>query len=464
MYRSGATIMLSKKTILGAVWLVSSRLGGRVIDFVTVLVLARTLTPADFGLVALAMTLIAIVDTVLELPLLQALTRLKYVEKSHLDTAFTLGVLRGLLVSLAVLAAAWPFSIIFNDSRLTALVAALAIGPIARSVYSPGMVEFIRLMSFRQTFMAEAIGKILASASAIAVSSVMSSLAPTLISYLLAPYRPAFSLIKLSEFSTFVGWFSSSQVLAALNWQFDRILLGYFVTKSDLGKYTMAADLSVLPTQSLIGPAMQPVMAAFSRINDDPDRLRNAYLKASRFTMMLAVPTCIGMSLTSDLIIDVLLGSKWKEAAIYLQWLAIATVLSAYYQPLYSLALAINRPIIIFRLTFIDLCVRVVLVSYGVYFYSVIGAVAARGAVSVIMFLAALLTARKVAGINMAFEVANQWRVVVSSAVMAILVLFLRHQLDSSNLGGPIELGVTAAFGALVYVSGLVMLGVRSRF
>ena len=121
--------MLSTKTILGAGWAVSSRLGGRVIDFVTVLVLARTLTPADFGLTALAMTLIAVVDTVLEIPLLQALTRLKFIEKSHLNTAFTLGVLRGLLVSLVVLAAAWPFSIIFHDTRLTALVAALAIGP-----------------------------------------------------------------------------------------------------------------------------------------------------------------------------------------------------------------------------------------------------------------------------------------------------------------------------------------------
>ena len=72
--------------------------------------------------------------------------------------------------------------------------------------------------------------------------------------------------------------------------------------------------------------------------------------------MMLAVPTCIGMSLTSDLIVNVLLGAKWKDAGIYLQWLAIATVLSAYYQPLYSLALAINRPSIIFRLNFIELC------------------------------------------------------------------------------------------------------------
>ena len=195
----------------------------------------------------------------------------------------------------------------------------------------------------------------------------MAAVATTLITYLLAPYRPALSLINLPEFSTFLGWFSSAQVVSALSWQFDRALLGYFVTKSDLGQYTMASDLSVLPTQSLIGPAMQPVMAAFSRINDDPERLRNAYLKASRFTMMLAVPTCIGMSLTSDLIVNVLLGAKWKDAGIYLQWLAIATVLSAYYQPLYSLALAINRPSIIFRLNFIELCSRVVFVWSGFF-------------------------------------------------------------------------------------------------
>src|ERR1700753_3741929 len=114
--------MLTMKTILGAGWTVSSRLSGRLIDFVTILVLARTLTPADFGLTALAMTLTVIVDTVLQVPLIQALTRLENVTKSHLDTAFTLGVLRGAVLSLVVLSAAWPFAQIYNDHRLIPLV------------------------------------------------------------------------------------------------------------------------------------------------------------------------------------------------------------------------------------------------------------------------------------------------------------------------------------------------------
>jgi O-antigen/teichoic acid export membrane protein len=467
--------VLTTKTILGAGWTVSSRLAGRLIDFVTILFLARALTPADFGLTAIAMTLIAVVDTVLEVPLILAMTSLKRVTKSHLDTAFTLGVLRGLLLSFVVLVAAWPFARIYNDDRLHILVAALAIAPMARSLYSPGMVTYIRQMRFRQVFIAELVGKIIASIVAISIAflgagywaiaanSVVASIAITLLSYWIAPYRPTLSLSRFSEFSTFLGWFSTAQIFSALSWQFDRILLGYSVTKSALGQYTMATDLSVLPTQSLIGPAMQPLMAAFSRIKDNRERLRSAYLKASRFTMMLAAPTCIGMSLTSDMIIDVLLGAKWKEAAIYLQWLALAVVLNAFYQPVHSLALATNRTNLIFRLSFIEACSRIVLVSAGLYFYSLMGVIAARVVMSLIMFVFSLLAAQYLIGTRVASELRNLWKVGAACAAMAVLVLILRHELAGNGLNEVIELALTAAFGAVVYVGALFVLGVRLK-
>jgi len=421
------------------------------------------------------MTLTVVVETVLEVPLILALTRLKSVTKSHLDTAFTLGVLRGLLLSIIVLLAAWPFSRVYNDDRLITLVAALTIGPISRSLSSPGMVKYIREMSFRQGFIAEFLGKIIASAVAISVAylgggywaiaagSISAPVACTLISYLIAPYRPALSLSKFSEFSAFLGWFSTAQVASTLSWQFDRILLGYSLTKSDLGQYTMASDLSVLPTQSMIGPAMQPLMAAFSRINNDRERLRGAYLKASRFTMLLAVPTCVGMSLTSDMIVGVLLGSKWKEAAVYLQWLALSTVLNAYYQPLHSLALATNRTDLVFRLCFIDLCSRIVFVSMGLYFDSVAGVIAARGAISLIMFILSLLAARYLIGIKVASEVGNLWKVGAACAAMALLVVILRYELAGRGLNAFLELGFTVAFGAAVYIGALFLLGARFK-
>ncbi|SDT58290.1 lipopolysaccharide biosynthesis protein [Bradyrhizobium canariense] len=467
--------MLTMKTLLGAGWTVSARLAGRLIDFVTVLVLARTLTPADFGLTALAMTLTVIADMVLEIPLIQALTRLDRLKKSHLDTAFTLGALRGLVLALVVLLAAWPFSRIYNDHRLFALVAVIVIGPIARSLYSPAMVRYIRDMSFRQVFIAEILGKIAAFIVAVSVvylgggywaiaaNSISAPVAAMLISYLLAPYRPKLSLANLADFSTFLGWLSMAQLVAALSWQFDRILLGYFVTRSDLGRYAMASDLSVLPTQSLIGPAMQPVMAAFSRINDDRERLRNAYSKASRFTMLLAAPACIGMAMTADLIVNALLGAKWNDAAIYLQWLALSSVLNAFYQPLHSLALATNRTNLVFRLSFIELCCKVSLMLLGLYFYSLMGVIAARGAVSLIMFVLSLLTAKYLVGTNAAAEIGHLWKVGAACAVMALFVLILQREFAGHHLNGILELGVTSALGAAVYIGALFVLGIRLK-
>jgi O-antigen/teichoic acid export membrane protein len=473
--KPGATLMLTTKTLLGAGWTVSARLAGRLVDFVTILVLARILTPADFGLTAIATTLVSVVDTVLEVPVILALISLRRVTKPHMDTAFTLGLLRGLLLTVVVLSAAWPFSRIYHDDRLISLVAVLAIGPMARSLYSPSMVKYAREMSFRQGFAADVMGKLASSAIAVSVvflgggywaiaaGSVSGSVATTLISYVLAGYRPALSLSRFSEFSTFLGWFSTAQILAALSWQYDRIFLGYFISKADLGQYTMASDLSVLPTQSMIGPAMQPLVAAFSRINDDRERVRSAYLKASNFTMMLAAPTSIGMSLTSDLIVGALLGAKWSEAAVYLQWLALSVVLSAFYQPLHSLTIATNRTKLVFRLSFIELSSRVILVPVGYYFFSVMGVITARVAVSLIMFVLTLLTARQLIGVRVAAVLGSLWKVGAACAAMALSVLMLRYELAGRNLNTFAELGLTAGFGAAIYVGMLLSLGVRVR-
>ncbi|MDA9508700.1 hypothetical protein XI09_29465 [Bradyrhizobium sp. CCBAU 11386] len=465
--------MLARKTILGAAWTVSSRLSGRLVDFFTLLVLARLLTPDDFGLTALAATLIVIADMVLEVPTLQALTRLPHVTKSHLDTAFTLSVIRGVVLGSVLVLAAWPFAHLYKDPRLVALILASGIGPLARSLYSPGMVEYVRSMSFRQVFLAETAGKLTAAATAIAAvslgagywaivaSGTAAAIGATSMSYLLAPYRPRLSLSEFREFSAFLGWLSGAQIIIALSWQFDRILLGFSLSKAALGQYSIASDLSVMPTQSLIGPAMQPLMAALAQINQSRDRLRNAYSKASRFTMLLAAPTCIGMSLTSDLVAEVLLGPQWHDAGLYLQWLALSTVLSAFYQPVHSLALATNQTSFVFRLTFIELCSKVILMSLGLYFYSLIGVIAARILVSFILFGLSLLAARQLVGTSAASELAKLWQVAAACAVMTILVIVLRHKLIGTGIPSLLELGAVSLFGGAVYVASLYGFGIR---
>jgi PST family polysaccharide transporter len=465
--------MLTMKTLRGAAWLVCSRLLGRIIDLTTLLVLARLLSPADFGLVAIAMTLISVVDIVLEVPLTQALTRLSHIRKSHLDTAFTLGILRSFLLASIILGAAWPFSRFYDDSRLTFLLAALAIGPVSRGLYSPSMVMYVRDISFKRVFIAEGIGKVCGAALAliimylgggywaIAVNGVAAAFVMMVVSYVLAPYRPALSLKEFPEFSKFMGWFSVAQLVAALNWQFDRVLLGHFVNKSSFGRYTMASDLAGLPGQSLITPAMTSVLAALSAVNGDQERLRGAYLKASRFTMLLAAPLCVGTSLTSDLIVNLFLGAKWAESAEYLRWLALAVALTFYVQPFYNLALAVSRTDTVFRFNITELFIRLILVPLGLYLGSIMGVIAARGAISAIMFIVTVLTVRGLIGISVGSQLRSLREVAVGCAVMAFTVSTLRSYFDDLGPHPYWELVVMSGIGALVYGAVLHVLGVR---
>jgi PST family polysaccharide transporter len=298
---------------------------------------------------------------------------------------------------------------------------------------------------------------------AIIVNSSLSNAAATFISYILGPYRPKFSLSRFSDFSSFLGWFSTAQIFKAVSWQFDRILLGYFITKSDLGQYTTASDLAIFPMQSLIGPAMQPLMAAFARISDDRKRLRSAYLKASNLTMMLAAPTCFGISLTSDLLVNLLLGPKWTETGLYLQWLSLSIVLSVFYQPMHSLALATRRTDLVFRLSVIEACSRILLVLAGLYLYSLMGVIISRLGMSLIMFVVSMFFARWMIGAKLSSQIVNLWKVAVASAIMVLLVLVLRHELDGRGISSTVQLLLIAVSGAAAYIGTLSALGFRFR-
>ncbi len=465
--------MLAMKAARGAGWMVLSRFLGRLIDFVTLLVLARLLAPADFGFIALAMIVISIADIVLELPVTQALTRLPRIDRSHIDTGFTIGLLRGVVIMAAVAAASWPFAHVYNDPNLVPVLLFLAAGPVARGLYSPAMVHFIRQMSFRPAFLAEICGKVCAvilalsvaaaggGSWAIATNFVAASLASTIASYVIAPYRPSLSLARFSDFASFIGWFSAAQILAAINWQFDRLLLGRLFDRTTLGRFTMASDLAVMPTQSLIGPALQPVMAALSRVNSDPERLRLAVLKAARLTMLISIPVSLGVALTGDLAVTVMLGAKWQEVGPLLQMLALTVLTVPYFQCLYALALAVDRPFVVFRLNAIDLASRLMVIPLGLWLSGIVGVIAGRGVLSVVLFGLCLASLRALTGIGIREQLANLWKIIVAGVCMVFAVLAVRRGLGPGRPGALLEIAACVALGAAVYGGALLTLGVR---
>ena len=456
-------MMLKLQTVKGAGWTVSSRLIGRLIDFIVLLLLARLLSPNDFGLIAIASSLISIIDMLFEIPITQALTRLKEVTKSDLDTAFTIGLIRGLFISLIVAIAAYPISLIYHDSRLSILVLSLVVAPISRGLYSPSMVRYLRGIQFMPIFFMELAGKIIGGFAAficaynngsywsLAANTIVGSVAPACISYLLAPYKPNLSMKSFSKFSSFTGWFTTSQIVAALSWQYDRIFLGYFLERGQLGRYTMASDLSVLPNQTIVGPAMRPLTAAFVSVVNLPDRVGPAFLRSIRLTMVLSSPIALGIAIEADDIVLIALGDQWAETAIYLPWLSIASLLSIYASPFFALATALDQPKLILKVNFFDALLKVTISSVAYFFGGIASFLAARVIASGITFYYTLWLVRASIRISIRKQIISLGSVAIGCCGILLAASLTRHIVGSEHLGFG-RLIVVSLSGAVAYV------------
>jgi O-antigen/teichoic acid export membrane protein len=369
--------------------MVLGKLAAKVIDFVTLLILTRLLQPADFGLVAMGMTLVLVVDSVLELPLTQALLRLQNAGASAYDTAFTLSLLRGLAVAGIIAALAPAIAAFYAEPRLLSLVCALALAPAIRGMLSPRLIDLQRKLDFRWNALIEVLGKIAALAVAgalafltrsywaLAAAGIATSAVMAIASYIVAPCRPRLRLTDWREFADMLGWHSASQLITAFNWQMDKFLLGRLTDSGSLGQFFMAENVASIPNNAIVVPISRPLMAAYSSL-DTPAALRNAYCKASAAILLFGAPLLLIISLLAEPLVRIAFDPAWREVAPLLSMLALGNLLALPTEPMSGLAMSLNRTRVLTLRSFLNFAVRLPTTILGVVYFGLYGAVAAR--------------------------------------------------------------------------------------
>ena len=463
---SGTADQIGNRTAAAAVWLVSVRLLTKSIDFIALLVLARLLTPADFGLVAIAMTLIFIVEAVLELPINQALVRQPEITQSQLDTAFTLAVLRGLVLAALLALAAYPFSFIYGDHRLVGLVLALGWAPVLRGLMSPKLAVYARQIDFRRDFIIDLSGKVVSLAVSIVLAwqthsywalvlgTVVTPLVMMITSYLVAPHMPRLSLREWSIFAGFAGWSTVTQMLSALSWQADRLILGRFATRRQLGTFTLANDLSYIPELALIKPVMRPLMSAFAHVGESPERLRQAYERASIALLAVGSPVMLGLCLLADPVVRLMLGDKWLLAIPTLQILPLSLIPPLLFAPFWSLAMAAGRPRLYTWQTLVDLVVRIGLLLVGAITAGMSGVIVGRLLSSLLSAISAAWCVRRITGATVFHQFGAAWRVALAGAALSGGVYLVRPLAEGrTGVMLALVIGLAAAVGGLLYLA-----------
>ncbi len=451
--------------------MITSRLGARVIDFGVLLILARLVAPADFGLIAIALSLITIIDMTLEVPLAQALVAMREPEDAHFSTALTIGLLRAIFLGGLFYAISFPIAALYNDPRLAPLIAVLGVSPAARSLFSPGMARQMRMMNFNPMFTAQIGAKLIAALItgavlyaggdywAVVANNVAGAAMATVLSFILAPMRFALTLKHWRAFANVAGWFSVSQIIAALSWQLDRLLMGFSVPKAVLGQYTMASDVSLLPVQSLIAPAMQPIMSAMAQVQDDTDRRARAFLFGARAVMMVAMPVFVMFAMTAEWIVPILMGLHWEQADDYLSGLAVTIFAVAYGQLATALAMSMNRVRAVFNLQLVSLGSLLLFLPGGLHFFAIEGVVAARAISSIVALLGMHFIVRSLIGIGVIAQMKNLLPVLASGLLMAGAVWLARSVFETYPQFMILELLGMSAVGSVVFLAAMWVMG-----
>jgi PST family polysaccharide transporter len=291
----------------------------------------------------------------------------------------------------------------------------------------------------------------------IAAGAVAYPLTVVVCSYCFAPYRPRLSLADMPLFSGFVGWMSAAQVISALNWQSERLLLGKLQTTARLGLFTTASDMAQIPFLALFGPITRPLLAAFSLLEGDKVRLRRSYRTVSRAIMAVGLPLVIGESLLAEPAVRLVLGEKWLAAAPLLRWLCLSVVPGLFALPAVPLVMSFGQTRMFLKRNLLEFSVKIPLVLIGGTWFGIVGIVIARVLSEAVAALYCTMVVRGMIGLSIREQLLGSWRYFVGTLVMAPPVIMCARHLGQIEGVVPSAAGLlmTVVLGASVYSAAL---------
>lgn len=461
----------------GAVWIGVARILTNLIGLASTVILARLLSPDDFGLVAIASAFAIITATITELSLSEALIQHDEPSEDHYHTAFSLNLTRGFLLAAVVALLAWPAAVFYGDPRLSGIILGLAGGVFVGGLVNPKLVIFERRLEFHQWIflgVAEKLsGFIVAIALAIAFQSywalvlgqIVSQCARAATSYVLISYRPRLTFRHYRDLLSFSIWLTLGQAVQAINWRSDPLILGYFLPTAQLGQFSVGGRVTNIAISEVLQPISKVLFPAFARLKHDADRLRQAYLRSQGLLFLAACPIALGLAVLAEPLVMLLIGKQWLDAVPVIQILAIAGLAQRFVN-VGSLVMATGHTKALFGRDVRALIIRMPCILTGLLLAPSAGLSSLVGA-TIGITLSSLLNAlwnmqliANVTQISMADQVSILWRPLIAGAVMGALVMIAdaHWNFGAGFAAMAASLAVSVALGAAVYLLTIFLL------
>jgi len=372
---------LRQKTVSGLSWSFIDSISGQGIQFIVGIILARMLTPREFGLIGMITIFIAVSESFINSGFSSALIRKKECTQADYSTVFFYNLTAGAIFFTVLLFSAPAISGFFKEPELKPIIQVLGAVLIIDSATIIQRTILTKQINFKLQTRISVIAALGSGVMAIGMAysgfGVWSLVAQRLckqainsfLLWLWNKWKPiaVFSRQSFRELFGFGSKLLASGLIDTIYRNVYYLIIGKFFSAKELGYYTRADQFNALPSQSLTGVIGRVSYPILSSIQDDANRLKASYQQLIRSTMFITLPFMVGMAAVAEPMVVGLIGEKWKPAVIYLQMLCFTGML----YPLHALNLNMlqvkGRSDLFLRLEVIKKILAVPVIVIGIF-------------------------------------------------------------------------------------------------
>lgn len=455
----------------GAAWMVAMRFGFRAIGFASTVILARLLVPEDFGIVAMAMMVVGLLEAMSMFGFHVFLIRKQDADRVYYDTAWSMSILRGLFVALLLLLMARFVSDLFGEPRVEQVMYVLALVAVVDGLENVGVVDFRKHFRFDRDFaymLCPKVGSFVVTISlavalrsywALVMGIFFGSVLKVTLSFVMHPFRPKVSLRVWREIFTYSKWLLANSVMGYISNRGDSFFVAKFGSTQAVGLYAIAYEISNLALSELVVPIQRALLPGFARLADDREKLARNYADGLGLILLVALPVAAGIGVSADLFVPILLGDKWAGAIPLIQILTACGAVRVSWASSGAVYQAVGKPQIITVLLGMSMIVGLPALYFMSKEWGAIGAALAATLTALVFLVCNMVALVRYVSIPVMFIVAAVWRSVLSALLLVASVLIVRGSFEFGSYGARwMELLITVATGAISYAVSVVTL------
>jgi len=329
---------LGTRVARSGAWVFGMRFVHQVFYLGRLIILARMLAPKDFGLMGIALLTMMTLENFSQTGFQEALIQKKKNIRDYLDAAWTVSIFRGIILFTLIILIAPFVAKFFETPEAEKVVQAIGLAVLIQSFTNVGIVYFKKELEFNKQFIFITLGTAADFLVAVTVAILMKSvwallfgllagrLIQAIASYIIVSYKPkiSFDFHKAKELFGFGKWVLGSSVLAFLITQGDDFFVGKFLGATMLGFYQVAYKISNTPATEITHLISQVTFPAYSKLQDNINKLRKSYLNVLKVIAFLSFPIAGFIFLFANELTLILLGEKWMPIVPVVQVLVFA--------------------------------------------------------------------------------------------------------------------------------------------